>query len=182
MQATQPSPTSFAFGDLTIMELSPQIISFVCDDEHLNNKCTSPHYQIGKRDAIGRLIRPDDFAPGKGISHQRAREKMARMVAFDKDRGIETIGKGEEMLCVDWRCKHKPRIWKIYKNTQEGETPVLQVDEDGEIIRDMENQGIPVTENGKIVMQPVMRFIKDKEIADKNEALAYTQKLAEGMI
>lgn len=81
------------------IELTPQFIELTCTHENLQNTVTAPHYQIGRIDALGRVIMP---------------ERTSDPVAIVKNRR-GSIAEGETMTCVDWREKHKPKSWKIYK-------------------------------------------------------------------
>ncbi len=87
-----------SFGDDQVrIELGPQIIELDCTDENLRDEVTAPHYKIGGIDAHGRVIRPDE----------------AKVLVQKNPIGI--VNKGEKMHCVDWRCKHVPKIWKVYQ-------------------------------------------------------------------
>lgn len=80
-----------SFDEKTRIELGPQLIELECNDANLRDEVTSPHYRIGERDALGKIIMRE---------------------AVDS---YGSVQKGETMTCVDWRCKHLPKVWKIYK-------------------------------------------------------------------
>lgn len=89
-----------SFDEKTRIELGPQLIELECNTENLRNEVTSAHYQIGKRDALGRIIMPERSSHSK------------------RDDPYGYVSEGEVMTCVDWECKHKPEIWKVYKNEE----------------------------------------------------------------
>jgi len=111
-----------SFGDDKVrIELGPQIIELDCTDKNLSNDVTSPHYQIGKKDAFGKII-----------------------------------GSDKKMNCVDWRAKHVPELWKVYKMQETGEldngTGKIALNKDGD---------------------PVQRFIKVNEFESVTEATTF---------
>lgn len=112
--------------DKARVELGPQIIELDCTKANLENTVTAAHYQKGRKDAYGKIIEPSP------------------------------PGDGNTMNCVDWRNKHVPSLWKVYKMQETGEidakTGELALDADG---------------------NPVQRFIKINEFEDKDEALAF---------
>ena len=89
------------------IERGPQIIELDCNDANLSDSVTAPHYRNGGRDATGRLIRPD-----------LAGDKAVKQARIEKERGIESLSEGEKMLCVDYREKHAPWLWKIYQSQE----------------------------------------------------------------
>ena len=91
------------------LEFGPQLIELPCTDENLRNEVTSAHYRIGARDALGRMIRPEESGT-------------------EVDLALGKVSKGEKMVCVDWRARFKPFVWKIYllengKFQKHGEVP-----------------------------------------------------------
>lgn len=128
-----------SFGDDQVrIELGPQIIELDCTDENLSDEVTSPHYKIGGIDAYGRVIRP----------------KEAEVLVQRNPVGV--VNKGEKMHVVDWRCKHVPKVWKIYRFQ---ETSDLDTDD-----------------------KPIFRFIKMAERDDKAEAIALAEEILGGMV
>lgn len=101
----------YAFGDKFRAELGPQLIELECSDENLSDDVTAAHYQKGARDALGRRIRPDELIADPSIDTT----VLEGMVALDKHNGVKQLKAGENMVCVDWRCKHKPMVWKVYE-------------------------------------------------------------------
>lgn len=85
-----------SFDEKTRIELSPQLVELKCNDANLQDTVTAPHYQVGRIDALGRVIMPERL-PHPPIRHSGS------------------IAEGGTMTCVDWRQKHKPKIWKIYQ-------------------------------------------------------------------
>lgn len=106
-------------GDETRIELGPQVIELECSDENLSNAITSPHYRIGGRDAYGRVI-------GFDALPDEVRE------ATDISMGV--INKGEQMACVDWRSKHVPPVWKVYKIKDERFTKIAEFEDKDEAL------------------------------------------------
>ena len=45
-----------SFDEKVRVELGPQIIELDCNKENLDDKVTSAHYQVGKKDALGIII------------------------------------------------------------------------------------------------------------------------------
>lgn len=80
-----------SFEEKTRIELGPQFIELECNHANLSDEVTFPHYKVGGRDALGKIIM------GEAID------------------SYGSVSEGEMMVCVDWRCKHLPKIWKIYK-------------------------------------------------------------------
>lgn len=94
-----------SFGEKVRIEKSPQLVELLCTDANLSDRITSPHYRIGGRDALGRVICPE-------------RVKLYRDFADDPGPPDLTLGKvsmGEKMVCLDWRAKFKPYVWRVYK-------------------------------------------------------------------
>ena len=85
-----------SFDEKVRVEKGPQIIELECNDANLDDTVTAPHYRIGARDAYGRVIRP-----GEAID--------------PADSKLGVVEKGEKMAVVDWRAKHVPHVWKIYR-------------------------------------------------------------------
>lgn len=105
-----------SFDEKVRVELGPQIIELDCTDTNLSNDVTAPHYRLGARDALGRIIRPDD------IQDPAQKEQVAKIVADDKRKGaFGVVNAGEKMAVVDWRSKHVPPVWKVYENQETGE-------------------------------------------------------------
>lgn len=80
MQENWMNENLCSFDEKTRIELAPQLIELMCNSDNLKDSVTSPHYSLGRIDALGKVIT-----------------------------------EGKMMTCVDWRQKHKPKIWKIYK-------------------------------------------------------------------
>lgn len=85
-----------SFGEKVRIEKSPQLVELLCTDANLSDRKTSPHYHIGARDALGRIIRPEDSSRPVDLS-------------------LGKVSKGEKMTCLDWRAKFKPYVWRVYK-------------------------------------------------------------------
>ncbi len=85
-----------SFGEKVRIEKSPQLVELLCTDANLSDRITAPHYHIGARDALGRIIRPEDY--GRPV-----------------DLSLGKVSKGEKMVCLDWRAKFKPYVWRVYK-------------------------------------------------------------------
>ena len=100
MTAKWMNPNFGTFDEKVRIELTPQFVELKCTHENLQNTVTAPHYQIGRIDALGRVIMPE-----------HAHDPEAAM----KGRTKGSIAEGGTMTCVDWREKHKPKTWKIYK-------------------------------------------------------------------
>lgn len=81
--------TLCSFAEKSRIELGPQMIELDCTKENLSNEVTFAHYQAGKVDALGKTIEPS------------------------------AAGDGNNMIVVDWRCKHAPKVWKVYKHDGE---------------------------------------------------------------
>lgn len=140
-----------SFDERVRVELGPQVIEFDCTDENLLDTVTASHYKLGKRDALGRLIRPDELINNPKIDTRQ----LEAIVAIDKKNGLKQLSKKDKMVCVDWDQKHKPFIWKIYQKQKIGE-----LGKDGEEIE---------------------KFIKVGEELDKDKALKIGRKLYEEM-
>jgi hypothetical protein len=130
-----------SFDEKTRVELGPQVIQLKCTDENLQDTVTSPHYRVGQRDAFGKIIMPE-----KCVNPEEA---MADPYGY--------VSEGGEMSCVDWREKHVPMLWKIYKFEAE-------LDDDGE----------PLINNGEVVG----KFVKVGEDENKDEAVNFARTLA----
>lgn len=75
-----------SFDEKTRVELGPQMIELDCTGENLSDSVTLPHYKAGAVDALGKVIAPSPK------------------------------GDGNTMTVVDWRCKHLPKVWKVYQD------------------------------------------------------------------
>lgn len=76
----------YSFDEKVRVEIGPQIIELDCTEENLDNTVTHTNYQIGKIDALGKLI-----------TSAKVEEP------------------GTKMNCVDWRGKLVPHMWKVYQ-------------------------------------------------------------------
>jgi len=76
----------YSFDEKVRVEIGPQIVELDCTETNLDNKVTHPNYQIGKIDAMGKLITAE-----------------------------KVIEAGTKMNCVDWRAKLVPHMWKVYQ-------------------------------------------------------------------
>ena len=94
-----------SFEEKVRIEKGPQLVTLECNKENLSDAVTMPHYRIGGRDALGRVICPERASP--------RRDFIADPGPPDLTLGKVSIG--EDMICVDWRCKFKPWVWKIYQ-------------------------------------------------------------------
>lgn len=103
-----------SFDEKVRVELGPQIIELECNDENLADTVTHAIYRDGGIDAYGKVIRPDKVPPS-------AAKKVA-----DFSRTFGVVSEGEIMHCVDWRAKHAPLVWKIYRWQDTG---FVQVDQ-----------------------------------------------------
>jgi hypothetical protein len=129
------------------IELGPQLVNLECTDENLDDKVTHRNYRIGSRDAMGRIIRPDEMPEGK----EKNIVKAVLAEEAEQGGGYGAVAKGEMMTCVDWRAKHLPHVWKIYqlqstgtfnKRTGEEITRFIQVGEAYEF-----EEALPIAEN-----------------------------------
>lgn len=140
-----------SFDEKVRVELGPQVIELDCTDANLCDTVTHPHYRIGGRDAMGRIIRPDDHV----IADKKENGVFRNAVAKDISLGRKPVAAGEMMACVDWKAKSVPHVWKIYVST-----PTGLFDEEGDEIH---------------------RFEKLEEVEGKDKALAKAKKVYEGM-
>ncbi len=69
---------------------------------------------------------------------------------------VGAVHKGEKMFVVDWRSKHVPHVWKVY---QWQETADLNPDD-----------------------EPIFKFVKVAERADRVEAMVLDEEILGGMI
>ncbi len=160
MKANWMSETLCSFGEKTRIELGPQLVELKCTDANLKDTVTAPHYQIGKIDALGRVIMP---------------ERMTE----PNWRPNGAIAEGEMMTCVDWREKHKPKVWKIYQWKKEkfptkemlAEVIAISALKDGE-------EKTARTEILESVKAQHGRFIQVGEDESKADALDFAKALA----
>lgn len=104
-----------SFGELVRIEKGPQVVELECNDANLSNKVSHANYQIGKRDALGKIIRPDDVDAA-------SKPALDRVVARDARLGIYgVVNHGETMAVVDRKAIHAPYLWKIYQWQDSGE-------------------------------------------------------------
>jgi len=129
-----------SFDEKVRVEIGPQIIEMPCNDDNLRNEVTHPNYRKGGRDALGRIIKYNELTDDE-------RDQV--------DASMGVVNDGETMACVDWREKHAPKLWKVYKWVDSGEK---------------DKQG-----------KPVFRWTKINEFVDKAEALEFAKATAEGM-
>ncbi len=102
------------FDEKVRVELGPQIIELDCTAENLRDEITAPHYKIGKIDAYGKIIGYDTFISEDLDDDGEPTGNMSNSMKLQAARK-GSINMGEKMFCVDWRSKHKPYIWKVYK-------------------------------------------------------------------
>lgn len=148
------SETLCSFGEKIRVELGPQLIELKCTHGNLQDNVTSPHYRIGGSDALGRVIMPEK------MNLKADTQELLNMVEQKADFGA--IHEGETMTCVDWRCKHKPKVWKIYRWQETGQF----------YRRDSKDH-----KRG----DPIMSFAKIDEYEDKDKALSIGLSLAQEM-
>jgi len=140
------------FDEKVRVELGPQIVELDCTDENLCDTKTHANYCIGKRDAYGRHIRPDDMPEGD------AKTAVMLEVQRDSNRGVYgVVGQGEKMACVDWRARKAPKLWKIYESQA-----VEEIDSKGDVVE-------------------VQKFVKVDEREGKEDAIAVATELAGGL-
>lgn len=137
----------YSIDEKVRVERGPQMIELECNDKNLSDKVTAPHYRIGKRDALGKIIMPEKIK----VESER--------VAAEAD-PYGTVKDGEPMNVVDWRAKHVPHLWKIYQLQETGEV-YAKDDPDGTFKKG----------------DPIERFIKISEVEGKEGALASAQAL-----
>ncbi len=98
-----------SFDELVRIEKGPQVVELECNDANLSNDVSHANYQIGKRDALGKIIRPADVPAADKTAVDRA-------VASDARKGIYgVVNNGETMSVVDRKAFHAPFMWKIYQ-------------------------------------------------------------------
>ena len=104
-----------SFDELVRIEKGPQVVELECNDANLSNDVSHANYQIGKRDALGKIIRPDDVDAA-------SKPALDRVVARDARLGIYgVVNHGETMAVVDRKAIHAPYLWKIYQWQDSGE-------------------------------------------------------------
>lgn len=140
--------TLCSFDEKVRIELGPQLVELKCTDDNLRDEVTSPHYRVGRVDALGKVIMPERLD-----EVTRARTKRNGEVA-----------EGEMMTCVDWREKHKPKVWKIY-----------QMKDTGEVYTKDAREGEASSHKAG---DPIMKFIKVGEDESKADALNFASTLA----
>lgn len=130
-----------SFDEKTRIELSPQLVKLECNDKNLSNEVTSPHYRLGKIDALGKII-----------------------------------AKGGTMTCVDWRCKHLPKVWKIYqwKAVPQSKSEVTRFNK----LVDQKKSGKDLTADDVKFVNSLFRFSKVGEDESKSDALDFAKTLA----
>ena len=98
-----------SFDELVRIEKGPQVVELECNDANLSNDVSHANYQIGTRDAMGKIIRPSEAAAEHKVAVDRA-------VASDARKGVYgVVNKGETMSVVDRKAIHAPFMWKIYQ-------------------------------------------------------------------
>lgn len=159
------SETLCSFEEKTRIELGPQLIELECNDDNLDDEVTSPHYRIGGRDAAtGKIIRKKaaikllESRIGKGSAETRDKTAKALYGLVTDEFG--SVEEGETMTCVDWRCKHKPKVWKVY-----------QWQDTGKVIEDDKAPGLTQGD-------PIWHFAKIKEFELRDDALNFASALA----
>jgi hypothetical protein len=141
-----------SFDEKVRIEIGPQVIELDCTDENLCDEVTHRQYQVGRRDALGRLIRPDELIANPDIDTK----VLEKAVAKDIRRGKPPVAQGEKMACVDWRAKRVPHVWKIY-----------QLQDTGEVNEKTD--------------EPLMRFIQVDQVAGRDMAISTARTLVGGM-
>ncbi len=151
MQANWLNETLCSFDEKTRIELGPQLIELECTHANLRDEVTAPHYRIGQRDALGKIIMPELIKDPKKVDDAKTDH-------------FGCVHEGETMTCVDWREKHLPKVWKIYKLVYTGEVYVndAREDEAGE-----HKKG-----------DPILTFVKVGEDENKDDALDFAKALA----
>jgi hypothetical protein len=140
---------AYSFDGKVWVEQGPQIVELDCTDENLSNDVTHANYGIGKRDAHGCFIRPDE------MPQSYEKDVVALTVLREKNLGVYgAVEKGQKMHCVDWHAKHAPHLWKIYQSQTFEE----------------------LNSHGDIVKSE--RLVKVKEVEGKDEALAIGESIA----
>lgn len=137
-------------NDKVRIELGPQIIKMECTDANLCDTVTSPHYKLGQKDAHGVVI--GKLVDGTGGDSVPA--------VYEQD------PKQTHMHCVDWRCKHAPKLWKVY-----------QSQDTGKVVEGDKLRGRGVNKGDKI-----FQFVKVAEFEDLAEAVSAAQDFIGGAV
>lgn len=148
------NPTLCTFDELVRVERGPQVVELECCDENLSDHVTHKQYRVGARDALGRLIRPEEFQS----ADPEAVERVRMEARIDAELGFAPLKTGDTMSCVDWDGKHRPFLWKIYQ--------LQEVERLNHKTRQMETHKV---------------FIKVDEVEGKDDALARAAEIYKGM-
>ncbi len=154
-----------SFDEKTRIEFGPQLIELECSHDNLRDVVTSPHYRIGMRDALGRIImgKPPEASTAAVKTVYKADGSTVKVLVNQPD-PYGYVAEGEMMTCVDWRAKHKPKVWKIY-----------QIQDTGEVyVKDARSDEAGDHKAG----DPVMRFIQIGQDESKKDALVFARTLA----
>lgn len=165
----------FQVDGLVRMERGPQVMQMTCTDDNLDDSMTHPHYKVGGRDAMGRLIQPDRHlaslkekvaalknvkaSPARIEAAEAALEDFDVAMRVDAEEKVDGVAEGATMEIVDYRAKHRPFLWKIYTYQ------LTQTRFDRKLKQDVED----------------WRWIKVDEIEGKDDAMAAVRKLAKEM-
>jgi len=152
VKETWLTETLCSLGEKVRVERGPQVVTLPCTDENLRDDVTHNHYKVGRRDAEGRLIRPDD----REVELADDAQELARFKAAREQDFRTPIGKGEPMKVADWAGGHAVWVWKIYRV---------------ETVYALDADGAPVERQ---------KFVKVDEVEGKDDALARAHEILKG--
>ncbi|GGH36437.1 hypothetical protein SAMN05444007_108264 [Cribrihabitans marinus] len=158
-----------ALGDRVRIERGPQVVELDCTDENLDDRVTPRRYAKGRRDALGRLIQPDEAVaelqgklqrlgagePAEGVV--KAIGEITAAKALDDALERPHVAASGKMAVIDDKARHKPWLWKVYQ-LQAGQEFNHRTGE----------------------VQTRERFVKVKELQGLEKALEHARKLAKG--
>jgi len=118
--------------DMVRVERGPKRIELEVSDANLSDAVTAVHYKLGRRDALGRLLDPAEairrlnahveagLANAEAVAPVIAEIEAGRATA--KMHGLAELKLGDKMVVADWRQKHSPFVWYIYRKEIKRET------------------------------------------------------------
>ena len=89
-------------ADSVRVEIGPQYVELPCTAANLADTVTHSSYRPGRRDALGRIILPENHGLDDVTVAKLKRDPMG------------FVSEGETMTVVDHKQVHKPRAWKVY--------------------------------------------------------------------
>ena len=118
-------------GYIVRVERAPKRIELEISDANLSDEVTAVHYKLGRRDALGRLLDPAEAIRRlraqveAGLLSAEVAEAVITQIdasrALARIHGLAELKLGDKMMVADWRRKHSPYVWYIYRKERKQE-------------------------------------------------------------